>query len=279
MWGGGDKDVAVTREKSDANTGGAEDVRWGMTPAMAPFFDLPSYVNQLPPLRTYFKEMDALDGKVDGKWEGNAFSDLNGGFDSPARTPLETTLIKEVVQQEGFGADSVPDILQLNYKAIDTISHLFSLNSPEMRDTVKVQDDALRALVGYFNAQVGKGQWAMVLTADHGAQYDPAVRGSWQIGIDQLQADIENRFGNDSNNVPLVEKVRPTQIWLNMAELRDNGYTLEQVSQFILGLTERDTIKPSVGSTQPGKAGETVFAAAFPTTLFPQLPCLPGGTP
>ena len=279
MWGGGDKDIAVTREKTDASTAGAEDIRWGMTPAMAPFFDFPSYVNELPPLRTYFRETDAVDGKVDGTWEGHAFSDLNGGFDTPARTPLETTLIRKVVQQEGFGRDDVPDVLQINYKAIDTISHLFSLNSPEMRDTVAFQDDALRALVSLFNSQVGKGRWAMVLTADHGAQYDPAVSGYWQIGIDQLQADIEKRFDDDSDTVPLVEKIRPTQVWINMSELADNGATLEEISQFILGLTERDTIKPSVGSVQPGKAGEKVFAAAFPTTLLERLPCLPGGSP
>ena len=273
-WGGGDKDIAITREKEFAATAGAESTTWNLTPDMAPFYTLPSHVNQLPPLSTYVDALDRADGVRDGKWRSDSIAQLSNGFDTPARTPFQTTLLESLIQHEGFGTDDVPDLLYVNYKAIDTISHLFSADSVEMSDAVKYQDDALRELVGFLNRTVGKGKWVLALLSDHGSQRDPAVSGAFLIDIDRLTQDIAQRFDGDGDGVPLIEKVRPTEIWLNQAELKDNGYTPAQVSQYIMGLTQADTIKAGTTPT-PGQANDTVFSAALPSSILSRLPCLP----
>ncbi len=242
---------------------------------MAPFYEMPKYVNDLPPIDRYNQELDAMDGARDGMWRDNSIQQFNNGFDTPARTPFQTQLFEKVISQEGFGADAVPDLLYLNYKAIDTIGHLFSLNSLEMKDAVAIQDQNLRVLVDFLNQQVGQGRWVMVLTADHGHQFDPNVSGAFLIGIDQLAADIEKAFDSDSDGVPVVQKVRTTQIWIDKSELAQNGHTLDQVAQFISQLTQADTVKPT-GTIQPGHADDRVFAAAFPTSILAGLPCLKG---
>jgi len=58
QWGGGDPDIAVTREKEFAETAGAESVSWNLTTDMAPFYELPDYVNDLPPLSEYVDDVD-----------------------------------------------------------------------------------------------------------------------------------------------------------------------------------------------------------------------------
>ena len=40
------------------------------------------------------------------------------------------------MRREGFGADDVPDLLYINYKLVDEIGHLYSMNAAEMRDAV-----------------------------------------------------------------------------------------------------------------------------------------------
>ncbi|HEY2803112.1 MAG TPA: alkaline phosphatase family protein, partial [Actinomycetota bacterium] len=278
LWGGGDKDIAVTRELTNAGTAGAEGFKWDLSPAMAPYYRFPSYVNDVPGFQSDLQKLDLLDGQDDNKWRNNPIDQMHQGFDTPARTPYQTRIIEQVISREGFGKDSVPDLLYLNYKAIDTIGHLFSLNSLEMKDAVSYQDVALRQLVDFLNRVVGQNRWVMALTADHGHQYDPAVSGAFLIGIDQLQADIEKRFDTDGDGVPVVQKMRTTQLWVNQAELAQNGYTLDQVAQYISQLTEADTVKPTE-TIQPGHAGDRVFEAAFPTTLMPHLPCLQGDSP
>lgn len=272
MWGGGDRDIAITREKEFGRTAGEEDVRWNLTSDMAPFYRLPRYVNDLPPLSEYVDDLDRADGALDGRWRDNDIAMLANGFDTPARTPFQETLIETVIEREGFGADEVPDLLFLNYKAIDTIGHLFSADGVEMSDALRVQDETLRRLVAFLDERVGRGRWVMAVTADHGTQRDPAVSGAFMIDIRKLEAGLTSTF-DDEDEMPLVQKIRPTQIWLNRDELAERGLTLEQAAQWLVGLTQEETYK-NENLPAPGREGERVFAAALPSSILDRLPCL-----
>lgn len=273
-WYGGDRDLAVTREKAVAATAGAEATSWNLTPDMAPFYALPGYVNDLPPITAYTRALDQADGAIDGKWRQNSIAQLANGFDTPARTPYQTRLIETVIEHEGFGADDTADLLYLNYKAIDTIGHLFSADSLEMSDAVRVQDDNLRTFVDFLNRVVGRGRWVMVLTADHGTQRDPSVSGAFMIDINKLTSLLQDRFDDDGDKVALFEKIRPTEIWVNQAELRDNGVTLNDISAFILSLRQEQTYK-NQNVPAAGHERDTVFDAALPSSMLSALPCLP----
>ncbi|HXF73731.1 MAG TPA: alkaline phosphatase family protein, partial [Actinomycetota bacterium] len=199
---------------------------------------------------------------------------LAGGFDTPARTPYQTRIVEEIVRREGFGRDRVPDLLFLNYKAIDTIGHLFSADSPEMRDAVAWQDADLRELVAFLDREVGRGAWAMAVLADHGANRDPEVTGAFQIDIRALEREVDEAF-DDGDGVPLVEDARPTQMWLDPGELADAGATAEDVAAFIWSLTKADVPAGAERPVPPEEAADPVFAAAFPSSILAALPCLP----
>ena len=278
QWGGGDADLAITREREIAETAGAETVRWNLTSHMGPYYELPAYANKLPPLSSYLDDLDRADGALDGRWRDNDIAALAGGFDTPARTTYQETLVEKVIDREGFGADDVPDLLYVNYKAIDTIGHRFSADGIEMGDAVAVQDAVLKELVTHLNDRVGRGRWVMVLSADHGTQRDPAVSGAFLIDVNKLEAGLEATFDADDDGVDVLQDLRPTQVWLNRAELADNGFTLRQVSRWFLGLTQQDTFKDMYSrrsTPQPGHEDDPVFAAALPSRILSQLPCLP----
>lgn len=272
QWGGGDRDIAITREKEFGPTAGAESISWNLTSSMAPFYELPQYVNELPPVSDYLDQIDRADGALDGRWRDHDFARFSDGFDTPARTPFQQALVEEVIVREGFGADEVPDLLFVNYKAIDTIGHLFSADGVEMSDAVRVQDEALARLVGFLDETVGKGEWVLALTADHGTQNDPEVSGAFMIDIAKLEQGLTDTFDADGDDRALVQKVRPTEIWLDPDELRDNGLELGDVAVWLSGLTQADTVKPN---REPFDPGARVFAAALPSRILSQLPCLP----
>ncbi|HXF35752.1 MAG TPA: alkaline phosphatase family protein [Actinomycetota bacterium] len=274
LWGGGDRDLAVTRERGQAPTGGAEATRWNLTPAMAPFYRRPAYVNDVGGFTRDVRRLDQADGSLDGRWRDNDIAQLANGFDTPARTTYQTRLVEEVVRREGFGADPVPDLLFVNYKAIDTIGHMFSADSPEMLDALRVQDEELRRLVSFLDRQVGRGAWAMVVTADHGANRDPAVTGAFQIDIHELERRVEAAF-DDGDAVPLVQDARPTQMWLDRGELADAGATPQDVAAFLSSLTKGEVATAKERPVPLGVADEPAFAAAFPSSILSTLPCLP----
>ncbi len=260
MWGGGDRDIAVNRE----NTGdeGDEGIVWNLRDTIKPYFKFPRYVNKLPTFTDYLKEVDALDGSMDGAWRGHDFQTdpkMRFGWDTPARIWQQTKLITTVIKREKFGKDNVPDLLFLNYKAIDNVGHGYSINSIEMQDTVEVQDQNLKILVSYLNKRVGEGEWAMVVTADHGHQLDPAVSGAYPIDNVLLEEKLNERFNGG------IQEIRPTQIWLRASAAND----APEISRYIMGLTEGDIPSKDVPS-----GNDTMFQAVFPAVLMKKLPCM-----
>lgn len=271
---GGDRDIALTRSVVGGTTLTDEGFTWNLPPRDAAYYKLAKYANDVPGFAEDVRRVDQADGKLDGMWRNNSIDQLLKGFDTPARTPYQERVVETVIQHEGFGKDDVPDLLYLNFKEIDYVSHVWTMNSLEMRDAVEAQDLALKRFVSFLNKQVGKNNWAMVLTADHGAMPDPAVSGGFQIQTPPIQAGINEHFDTDGDNTPVVELVQPSQVFLNVPELEQNGFTVGDVARYIMTLTQAQTAAPTQ-TVDPATANDPVFQAAFPSALMQDLPCLP----
>lgn len=271
---GGDRDIALTRSVIGGDTLTDEGFEWNIPPRDAPYYELAGYANDVPGFDQDVRKVDQADGQLDGKWRDNSIDQLLKGFDTPARTPYQERVIETVIEREGFGADDVPDLLYLNFKEIDYISHIWAVGSPEMNDAVIVQDQALRRFVGFLNRTVGKGQWVLLVTADHGAMPPPEDSGGFQISTAPIEAGIEERFDADDDDVAVVDLVQPTQVFLNVDELEQNGFTVADVARYVMTLTQAQTAGGGT-TVDPATANDLVFQAAFPSDLMPELPCLP----
>lgn len=276
LWGGGDRDIAVLRELEGAQTLGAEGLQWNLPDNLKPFYRFPAYANRLPPISDYFDEVDRSDGRLDGKWLGTDIDSeaTLGGFHTPARIPYQNRLVEEIVRREGFGDDDVPDLLFINHKLIDHVGHVYSMNSPEMESSIRAEDAALPGFIDFLNKEVGKRRWVLTLTADHGSTPDPEYSGADVIAQNVLQAVLIQRFDTDGDGVSTIQSVQPTGVYVNERELASEGYSLDDVAEFLLGLTKGQLS----GATWPIPAearDEPAFLAAFPSRLFDRLPCLP----
>jgi hypothetical protein len=274
LWGGGDRDIAVLRVPVEADNEGAEGKEWNLQGRNQPFFEFPAYVSNLPPLSAYTDAIDRQDGALDGKWRNNSIAQLEAGWATPARIPYQGRMVEDVIAREGFGDDDVPDLVFINSKAIDHVSHIFSVNSPEMRDTLAWQDEDLGRFVRFLDREVGRGRYVLVLTADHGAQYDPAVSGAFQVPPPELERDLNAAFPV-SGHQSVFEAVRTSQIYLNEDVLAGSDYTAEEISRFILDYTEEQGLVEGSVPLSQVEATERVFSAAFPISMLPDLPCLP----
>jgi hypothetical protein len=275
---GGDADLAVLRDISRVSTRAADGMRWRVPDTLAAYYRFPTYVNELPTLSGYLSELDRMDGMLDGRWRDHDLSgpEMLAGFHTPARIPFQTRLVEEVIRHEGFGADEVPDLLFVNYKLIDEIGHLFSMNSPEMGDAIRAQDGDLPELIGFLNGTVGRGNWVMTLTADHGHTPNPDVSGASVISPGRVADAIEARFDRDGDATSVVGSVQPTQIYIDRGELRQQGGTLEEVSAFLMTLTKGD-VGSDAWPIPSARLDERAFLAAYPSSLLHELACVPRG--
>jgi hypothetical protein len=280
LWGGGDRDIAVLREREGAATLGAEGITWNLTSNVAPYYRLPAYVNDLPPITDYFDEADRQDGRSDGRWHEVQLDDASAeeALLTPARIPFQTRLIEEVVDREGFGEDDVPDLLYVNYKLIDEIGHKFSMNSAPMRDAIEAQDAELPALVDLLNEHVGEGNWVMALTADHGHTPDPAVSGASVISPPAVAEAIQSRFDTDDDDARIVEFTQPTHVFVDLDEMEQNGATLDEIASYLLTVTKGE-VDGGQYPVSPDAADEPAFLAVYPSSMLEDLPCLQGKIP
>ena len=72
----------------------------------------------------------------------------------------------------------------------------------------------------------------------------------------------------------MILKARPTQMWLDEKLLEREGYTVEQVAEFLAEPHPEPTSRRR-RAPGPARPNDPAFQAVFPTSTIEQLPCLP----
>ncbi|MFP5352585.1 MAG: alkaline phosphatase family protein, partial [Actinomycetota bacterium] len=230
------------------------------------FFQTPSYVNDFPGLQRHIDRLDLRDGTKDGDRRDN---DIAEHHDNPAWAGYQTDVILQMLKREGYGEDAVTDLFFTNYKMTDIVGHQFSMDSERMADVLEAQDRALGRLVTYLDEEVG--DYAIVMTADHGHTPPPERSGAWPISQDELEKDLNERF-----NVPEDEtlKLAITAVgpFLDREVLEGSGVSVEQVARFMNSYTISDNWpREDLPEGYEDRGEETVFEAAFPSTQLGEV--------
>jgi hypothetical protein len=226
-------------------------------------------VPDLADLRSHEAGLDARDGIVDGKWFSqplDALRDPNLRVGTSAFMSFVGDAALELLRDGSFGRDEVPDLLWLEFKGPDTAGHLWNVVSPEEGDVLSAVDEQVGRLRAALDDRVGRGNYVLALTADHGQQPLPELSGGWRIDGQQLQDDIDARFGK------IVQKLSATEIFLDQAAMRRLGVTADEVARFVAAQTIGENLKPNRrNGVAPVRTGETMFAGAFSAKFLESL--------
>ena len=90
-------------------------------------------------------------------------------------------LAKAAIAGEGLGRDAVTDILTIGLSTLDHVGHSYGPTSVEQADTLYRMDRDLGDFLQFLDEKVGRGRWAMAVSADHGAP--PAPEEAARLGI------------------------------------------------------------------------------------------------
>jgi hypothetical protein len=262
---GGDRDLAILREKD----------RWGLSESELRLYRTRGYPNAVPGLAEAIRRMDIADGRLDGEWLGEDFRARPQMIPrTPAFSDWQTNVLRAVIRREGFGEDDTPDLLFTNYKQIDLVGHATSLNSPQMRAVLRSSDRALGDLVRILDQEVGREEWVLALTADHGLTPHPSQTGALFMVPNILGEDLRAVFDDDADDRKVIQSTRPTEMWVDVQELKENGFTLADMGRFISRYT-RGQYATDPGSLSEEQRRERLFSLAIPGPTLERLPCLP----
>lgn len=182
--------------------------------------------------------LDMSDGDDDGKWRGHDLANLSVLYASPASVEFQEVILERTLTERGFGRDRVPDLLFSNFKSIDAAGHHWGMTSPEMGEAIAATDAALQDLVAALNSQVGRNNWVVVVTADHGTAMYPEESGGWAIRGHDLEVDLNREF--DVAGPVVVERVNSAGIFLN--EEQRARIDISAIGNWILDYTASDNL-------------------------------------
>lgn len=202
--------------------------------------------NTLYPVNTYLQSAPDNSAKYEGKFPGAdaptfpiKTSELYKGRvgmirSTPYGNSLTLDLAKAAVANEHLGKNVVTDFLAVSLSSTDYIGHQFGPNSVEVEDTYLRLDKDIAAFFAYLDATVGKGNYSVFLTADHGAAHNPQFlldhnvpAGYWDDAANRTQL---NKLLEDKYNVKnLVLGTGNYQVSLNYAALAKEKISEEAI--------------------------------------------------
>ena len=152
------------------------------------------------------------------KFAGNNYGVLPS---TPFGNTVTVEFSKAAVLNEQLGADAITDFLTISFSSNDYIGHAFGPNSIETEDTYLRLDKDLGDLLNFLDSKVGKDQYLIFLSADHGVAHIPgfakenklpAGNINMQVLYDKLNQSVTSNF-NKSN---LVADISNHQVSLNL---------------------------------------------------------------
>lgn len=116
-----------------------------------------------------------LKGEVKPVFPHNTSELTKQGLEILGTTPYGNSLTldfaKAAIEGENLGGGKFTDFLAVSLSSTDLIGHQFGPNSVEIEDCYLRLDRDLANFFSYLDAHVGKGNYLVFLTADHGAAH------------------------------------------------------------------------------------------------------------
>lgn len=158
-------------------------------------------------------------------------------------TPFATTysfdFAKAAIENEKLGNGSVTDFLALSISSTDYIGHNFGPNSIEVEDTYYRLDQDIAAFLQYLDNRLGRGNYLLFLTADHGVAHIPAFLKEHQLPggifddyaiVKEINSSLQSEFGISN----MIQNAQNYQFYLNTAEAEKQGKDLAAIKRSVI---------------------------------------------
>jgi predicted AlkP superfamily pyrophosphatase or phosphodiesterase len=147
---------------------------------------------------------------------------------TPYGNSISLDFAMAAINGEKLGQGDQTDFLALSLSSPDYIGHQFGVNAVETEDMYLRLDRDIAAFLTFLDAKLGKGNYTVFLTADHGAAHNTAFlndhgipAGVWDDGdeLKKLNKVLRDKFHAGS----LVLSLTNYQVNLNNVEIKDNN--------------------------------------------------------
>ncbi len=203
-------------------------------------YPIETYTESGPDLSPYEDKFKGVENSV-FPYSLKTLAPENGNFDIIKETVFGNNITTDfaiaAIEGENLGKNNTTDFLAISYSSPDYIGHTFGVNSVEVQDNYLRLDKEIERLLVYLDSQLGKGNYTIFLSADHGAVHTPGYLQSQNIPAgffdsSALQAKLRE-YSVATFSVDVVEKIQSNQVFLNKEVLQSKNLNAETVQQIL----------------------------------------------
>lgn len=151
------------------------------------------YMKELP---RWVKDFNKKNNK---QMKGDVWKDKSG-------VAITFGMAEAALKNEKLGRDDLTDLLAVSISTTDAAAHTFGVMSGEMEPIYLQLDKELESLLRLLDKEVGRGNYLVFLSADHGGTYSephmaanhmPSGRFYDSALLEETNAELRKRFGVD----------------------------------------------------------------------------------
>ncbi|SHJ17226.1 Predicted pyrophosphatase or phosphodiesterase, AlkP superfamily [Mesonia phycicola] len=163
----------------------------------------------------------------------------NGNYDIIKSTPFGNSITTDFALAaligENLGKDEITDVLTVSFSCTDYVGHNFGVNSKEVEDTYLRLDQDIARILEALDTQVGKGEYTVFLTSDHGAVNVPAYLKSHRVPAGYFDNSafknaIDNFIGEEYGVTDLIADNSNNQFFFNHERLKEENISAEDLA-------------------------------------------------
>ena len=167
----------------------------------------------------------------------------NGNFGLLPNTAFGNTILADLaiatMDGEQIGQDDITDFLALSFSSTDYIGHGFGPRSVEVQDTYIKLDQEIARLFENLDQKVGKGNYLIFVTSDHGCAEVPEYLQSNKIPADHYDGKayvqkLSNALNEKFGTGEWIEDFSNEQFFLNHEFIAEKNVDLDVIRKFIV---------------------------------------------
>ena len=166
---------------------------------------------------------------------------------TPFGNSLTLDMAKAAIDGEQLGADDETDLLAVSCSSTDYIGHQVGTHAIETEDTYLRLDKAIADFLAYLDSKVGKGNYLVFLSADHGAMNNAAFlqdrripAGSWDASATakKLNHVLAKEYPEAGE---IVKTVMNYQVFFNRDVIKSKQLDFDNIKQTVINQLKEDT--------------------------------------
>jgi arylsulfatase A-like enzyme len=163
---------------------------------------------------------------------------------SPWSDAYLSRMATRMIDDYRLGQRQDTDVLAVSFSALDLIGHAYGPESREIEDALLRLDATIGTLIDKLDASVGRRNYLLAFTSDHGVANIPQASGAGRVAAQDIRERVEEtlrrHFGRrDGDHPDYVANVTFTNVYLAdgvWARLRQDDKTWRATERAVLDL-------------------------------------------